>query len=98
MRLTRRAARVRLPGVRGDAADAEDDAGVLNLVVGIIELRPHAADLRALEGAEKLARLDSVATKGIKNGKTPLAENEPVSPANVKKLSPLPYKVREGLF
>ena len=58
----------------------------------------YAADLRALGGAEKLARLDSVATKGIKNGKTPLAENEPVSPANVKKLSPLPYKVREGLF
>ena len=40
----------------------------------------YAADLRALEGAEKLARLDSVATKGIKNGKTPLAENESVSP------------------
>ena len=58
----------------------------------------YAADLRALEGAEKLAGLDSVATKGIKNGKTPLAENEPVLLSNVKKLLPLPYEVREGLF
>ena len=47
VRLAGRAAGVRLPRVRGDAADAEDDAGVLDAVVGIVELRADTADLGA---------------------------------------------------
>ena len=58
----------------------------------------YAADLQALDGANQLAGLDSVATKGIKQGETPLPENEPVSTSNVKKISPTSNEVREGSF
>ena len=58
----------------------------------------YAADLQALDGANQLAGLDSVATKGIKQGEAPLPENEPVSTSNVKKISPTSNEVREGSF
>jgi len=56
------------------------------------------AERRALEGAAKLAGIDSLAPKGAKLGKMPLPENEPVEPALVRKLSPHGAVVREGAF
>ena len=56
----------------------------------------YGGDLKALEGAEKLAGLDSVAVKKLKKGEGVLADNEPVQPKVVKKLGK--GKVREGEF
>ena len=54
----------------------------------------YGGDLKALEGAEKLAGLDSVAVKKLKKGEGELTDNEAVVPKVVKKLG----KVREGEF
>ena len=43
----------------------------------------YGADLVALKGAKQLAGLDSVAAKGIKQGQTPLPENDPVKAEHV---------------
>ncbi|MYC23945.1 MAG: hypothetical protein F4X62_20970 [Caldilineaceae bacterium SB0662_bin_25] len=56
----------------------------------------YGGDLKALEGAEKLAGLDSVAVKKLKKGEGVLADNEAVVPKVVKKLGK--GKVREGEF
>ena len=56
----------------------------------------YGGDLKALEGAEKLAGLDSVAVKKLKKGEGVLADNEPVQPKVVKRLGK--GKVREGEF
>ena len=56
----------------------------------------YGGDLKALEGAEKLAGLDSVAVKKLKKGEGVLADNESVEPKVVKKLGK--GKVREGEF
>ena len=56
----------------------------------------YAEDLSALEGAKKLAGLDSVAVTQLKTGKGFLKDNDPVTPAVVKKLNRL--LVREGTF
>ena len=56
----------------------------------------YGGDLKALEGAEKLAGLDSVAVKKLKKGEGVLADNEAVVPKVVKKLGE--GKVREGEF
>ena len=53
-------------------------------------------DLSALEGAKKLAGLDSVAVAKLKTGRGFLKDNDPVTPAVVKKLNRL--MVREGTF
>ena len=53
-------------------------------------------DLSALEGAKKLAGLDSVAVTQLKTGKGFLKDNDPVTPTVVKKLNRL--MVREGAF
>ena len=53
-------------------------------------------DLSALEGAKKLAELDSVAVTKLKKGAGFLKDNDPVTPAVVKKLNNL--MVREGTF
>ena len=53
-------------------------------------------DLSALEGAKKLAGLDSVAVTQLKAGEGFLKDNDPVTPAVVKKLNNL--MVREGTF
>ncbi len=53
----------------------------------------YGGDLTALGGSEKLAGLDSIATKMWKTGAGGLAENEPVQPRRVKKLSR--HRVRE---
>lgn len=58
----------------------------------------YGGDLKALEGAKELARLDSVAAMTIKKGGAPMAGNEPVSPTFVKKLGPGTGVVREGEF
>ena len=56
----------------------------------------YGGDLKALEGAQKLAGLDSVAVKKLKKGEGVLADNEPVEPKVVKRLGK--GKVREGEF
>ena len=56
----------------------------------------YADDLSALEGAKELAGLDSVAPAMLKKGEGFLQDNDPVTPAVVKKLSNL--MVREGTF
>ncbi len=56
----------------------------------------YGQDLAALEGAKKLAGLDSVAVTQLKTGKGFLKDNDPVTPTVVKKLSKL--MVREGAF
>ena len=50
--------------------------------------------LAALNGAEKLANLDSVAAKGVKQGETPLPDNDPVQPKHVVTLGPGPEVFR----
>lgn len=49
-----------------------------------------------VSGAQTLAGLDSVAATSIKKEETPLPENEPVKPANIKRLGG--NEVREGEF
>lgn len=56
----------------------------------------YGGDVTALEGAEKLANLDSVAAKMWKVGAGSLPGNEPVQPAVVKELNR--HRVREGEF
>ncbi len=56
----------------------------------------YGKDLSALEGAKKLAGLDSVAVAKLKKGKGFLQDNDPVTPAVVKKLNK--WMVREGIF
>ncbi len=56
----------------------------------------YSHELKALEGAPNLAKLDSVAARRIKEAGSPLEGNEPVSPASVKQLGP--GAVREGKF
>ncbi len=56
------------------------------------------SDLKALDGAKKLAGLDSVAAKKIKKGEGPLVGNEPVDPKFIKKLGKTKNVVREGEF
>lgn len=55
------------------------------------------ADVKALEGAPPLAKLDSIAAKGIKKSEKPLPENDPVDVVTVKKLGN-EHLVREGDF
>ena len=56
----------------------------------------YGGDLKALEGAKKLAGLDSVAAVKLKKGEGFLLDNDPVTPAVVKKLNQ--SMVREGVF
>ena len=56
----------------------------------------YGGDLEALDGAQKLAGLDSVAAKKLKKGEGILADNDAVQPKVVKKLGK--GKVREGEF
>ncbi len=53
----------------------------------------------ALGGSDKLAQMDRIAAKGIKEGKTPRPENKPVNPKFVVKFGHKVRKfVREGVF
>lgn len=52
--------------------------------------------LGVLNGAKKLAELDSVAAKKIKLGAKPLPENDAVKPATIIHLGPGSTKVSEG--
>ena len=56
----------------------------------------YGGDLTALDGAKKLAGLDSVAARGLKQGEGVLADNAPVSPVVVKRVGVA--RVREGEF
>lgn len=56
-------------------------------------------EMRALEGAKKLANMDSVATKKVKKGEGPMPGNEPVQPKFVKELGKKGVLIiREGEF
>jgi hypothetical protein len=57
----------------------------------------YARDKQALAGAAKLAGLDSVAAKQIKQGRGVLGGNAPVAPHRVVPLGD-PQSVREGEF
>jgi hypothetical protein len=50
----------------------------------------------ALAGSSKLATLDSVAAKTIKNSETPLADNSSINPTLVHQLSPQKQTVHDG--
>lgn len=52
--------------------------------------------LAPVEGAEKLAVLDSVAAKGVKLDDQPLSENDPVAPKNVVKIGYPSTQVKSG--
>ena len=56
----------------------------------------YGGDLKALQGAKKLTELDSVASVKLKKGEGFLPDNDPVTPAVVKRLSR--SMVREGVF
>ena len=56
----------------------------------------YGGDLQAMGGAKELAQLDSVASVKLKKGEGFLPDNEPVTPAVVKKLNQ--SMVREGEF
>ena len=56
----------------------------------------YGGDLKALQGAKKLAELDSVASVKLKKGEGFLPDNDPVTPAVVKTLNR--SIVREGVF
>ena len=56
----------------------------------------YGGDLIALEGAKELTELDSVASVKLKKGEGFLPDNDPVTPAVVKKLKR--SMVREGVF
>lgn len=52
--------------------------------------------LGSLDGAKKLAQVDSVAAKGVKLGEKPLAKNEPIQPKSIVALGAGSNKVNEG--
>ena len=56
----------------------------------------YGGDLTALDGAKKLAGLDSVAARKLKQGEGILADNDPVTPAVVRRVGAA--RVREGEF
>ena len=56
----------------------------------------YGGDLKVLKGAKKLVELDSVAAVKLKKGEGFLPDNDPVTPAVVKRLSR--RMVREGVF
>ena len=56
----------------------------------------YGGDLTALDGAKKLAGLDSVAARKLKQGEGVLPDNDPASPAVVKRVGVT--RVREGEF
>ena len=56
----------------------------------------YGGDLKALVGAKKLVELDSVASVKLKKGEGFLPDNDPVTPAVVKRLNRT--MVREGVF
>ena len=59
----------------------------------------YSETLAAIPGSKKLAEMDSVASKGIKQGELPLPENEPVEPKNIVAINKNGAKpVREGEF
>ena len=58
----------------------------------------YGAESTALEGAVKLANLDSVAAQTIKLGLPPMDENESTQPKIVKAIGPGSVVIREGEF
>lgn len=63
---------------------------------GLPWFKLYGGDRKALEGAKKLAGLDSAASVKLKKGEGFLSDNDPVTPKVVKKLNR--SMVREGVF
>lgn len=82
--------------ITGQAPPTEPPTAAEYTAAGLPWFEYYDADRKALAGAPKLAKLESVAAKTVKLGKGSLPGNEPVSPANVKRLSPHGAVVREG--
>ena len=74
-----------------EAADARDYTDA-----GLPWFEHYGGDLTALDGAKKLAGLDSVAARKLKQGEGILADNDPVTPAVVRRVGAA--RVREGEF
>lgn len=84
--------------ITGSEPPAEPPTAKQYTEAGLPWFEYFAADRKALEGAKKLANLDSVATQGVKKGAKPMTGNEPVSPKFVKQLGVGKSAVREGEF
>ncbi len=70
-------------GITGHAPPTEPPSAKQYTDAGMPWFDYYAADKTALQGAKKLAELDSVAAKMIKLGKKGLKDNDPVNPTNV---------------
>jgi hypothetical protein len=77
-----------LPGAAPTASDYTE--------AGLPWFEYYDDQLGALEGAKKLASLDSVATKGGKLGAKPLPEDDAVQPAKTIHLGSASTKISEG--
>ncbi|MFP6867987.1 MAG: hypothetical protein VCE91_01320 [Nitrospinota bacterium] len=84
--------------ITGSPPPTEPPAAAQYTEAGLPWFEYYAAELKAVEGSEKLAGLDSVAAKGIKKGEKPLPENQPVQPKTIKKIYSKRARVREGEF
>lgn len=82
--------------ITGQAPPTEPPTAADYTAAGLPWFEYYDSDRKALAGAPRLAGVDSVAAKAIKSGKGVLPGNEPVSPTNVRKLSPHGAVVREG--
>lgn len=58
----------------------------------------YATEGSALQGARRLARLDSLAARRIKEGAEPLADNDPVDPVEVRTIRDRSAAIRDGEF
>ena len=82
--------------VTGGAPPAEPPTAADYTAAGLPWFDYYDGDRTALAGAKKLADLDSVAVRTLKQGEGVLPDNDPVRPAVVKRLGPA--RVREGAF
>lgn len=82
--------------VTGVAPPAEPPTAADYTAAGLPWFDYYDGDRIALAGAKKLADLDSVAVRTLKQGEGVLPDNDPVRPAVVKRLGPA--RVREGAF
>ena len=84
--------------VTGQKPPTEPPTAVDYTEAGLPWFEYYASELKALDGAKKLAGLDSVAAKKVKKGEGVLEDNDPVEPGVVVKLGKGKNVVREGSF
>ena len=86
--------------VTGAAPPHEPPAAAEYTAAGLPWFEYYDADRKALGGAKRLARLDSVAVRSVREGEAPLddgAQAEP-KPEQIRRLEPKRHAVREGAF